>query len=74
VIRKLNGSASTAVALCPSSHERCPLPGRNVKKSLKIFLWVITPLTMATSMNSVAAPTSQRAQMRGMPYSSKWKR
>ncbi len=39
---KWNGRASTAVALWASSQERWPLPGRKVKKSLKIFLWVIT--------------------------------
>ena len=60
-----------AVILWESSHERCCLPERNTKKSVKIFLCVITPLMMATSMNMVAMPTIQRAQMRGMAYSSK---
>lgn len=59
------------MALWLSSQERWPLPGRKVKKSLKIFLWVITPLTIATSMNMVATQISQRAQIRGTPYSSK---
>ena len=71
VIMIWKGSANTAVALCASSHERCPLPGRKVKKSLKIFLWVMTPLMMATNMSKVAIPTIQRAHMRGKPYNSK---
>ncbi len=62
------------MALCASSQERWPFQGRKVKKSLKIFLWVITPLTIATSMTIVAMPTIQRAAKRGRPYSSKWKR
>ena len=61
------GSANTAVALCASNQERCPLPERKVKKSLKIFLWVMMPLIIATNMNMVAMPTIQRDQIRGIP-------
>ena len=55
-----NGSVSTATALCASSQLRCPLRGRKVKKSLKMRLWVITPLTSATSIAKPAMPTIQR--------------
>ncbi|MCY1429525.1 hypothetical protein D9M71_454460 [compost metagenome] len=65
MIIRWNGSESTASALCPSSQLRWPLPRRRVKKSAKIFLWVITPLTMATSMNIVQKQTNQRAQITG---------
>lgn len=34
----------------------------------------MTPLMIATSIIIVAIPTIHRASMRGMPYSSKWKR
>ncbi len=37
VIIKWNGIGSTEKALCASSHERCPLPQRKVKKSVNIF-------------------------------------
>ena len=50
----------TATALCMSSQLLCPLLERKVKKSLKIRLWVITPLTSATNMASAAMPTIQR--------------
>ena len=43
-----------------------PLARRNVKKSLKIFLCVTIPLTIATSIIIVANPTSHRAQITGM--------
>ena len=66
VITIWKGNASTAVALCASSQERWPLRGRKVKKSVKIFLCVMTPLTMATNITIVATPTIQRPQMRGM--------
>lgn len=66
VIRIWKGRASTAVALWASSQERCPLRGRNVKKSVKIFLCVMTPLMMATNISMVAKPTIQRPQIRGM--------
>ncbi|MNT74200.1 hypothetical protein D3C72_2130000 [compost metagenome] len=52
-----NGKVSTATALCASSHERWPLAGRKVKKSLKMRLCVMTPLTSATSMARAAMPT-----------------
>ena len=65
VIIRWNGSPNTDTALCASSQERWPLPQRKVKKSMKIFLCVITPLTMATSMNIAAAPASQRPQSTG---------
>ena len=71
VITKWNGKANTAKALCASNQERCPLRGRKVKKSLKIFLCVMTPLMMAMSITMVATPTIQRPQIRGMAYSSK---
>ena len=54
-----NGNVSTATALCASSHERWPLAGRKVKKSLKMRLCVMTPLTSATSMIMVVMPTIQ---------------
>ena len=60
------GSPKTDSALCASSQERWPLPPRKVKKSIKIFLCVITPLTMATSMNMAQKLASQRAQSTGM--------
>ena len=66
VIMKWNGRPSTDSAACPSSQERWPLPQRKVKKSAKIFLWVITPLTMATSMNIAHRPTIQRPHIAGM--------
>ncbi|MNI43605.1 hypothetical protein D3C73_979400 [compost metagenome] len=66
VIMKWNGRPSTEAAAWPSSHERWPLPQRKVKKSAKIFLWVMTPLTMATSMNIAHTPTIQRPHIAGM--------
>ena len=61
-----NGSARTAVMLCASNHERwAALVGRNVKKSLKMRLWVITPETIATSMNIAQSPANHRPQMTG---------
>ena len=63
---KWNGSPNTDSALCASSHERCPLPQRKVKKSTKIFLWVMTPLTMAMSMNIAAMPASHLPHTTGM--------
>ncbi|MNN53423.1 hypothetical protein D3C81_1681760 [compost metagenome] len=51
------GSAITALTLWKSSHERRPFCGRKVKKSLKIFLWVMTPVMIATSMNIAQKPT-----------------
>ena len=56
VIIRWKGRPSTDSALCASSQERWPLPQRKVKKSAKIFLCVITPLTMATSMNMAHSP------------------
>ncbi len=43
VIIRWKGSASTAVALCASSHERWPFFGRKVKKSLKMRRCVTMP-------------------------------
>jgi len=63
---KWNGSPNTDSALCASSHERWPFPQRKVKKSVKIFLCVMTPLTMATSMNMAQKPASQRPHRTGM--------
>jgi len=37
-----------------------------VKKSMKIFLCVMTPLTIATSMNMAHRPAIQRPQITGM--------
>lgn len=48
VIIALYGNAFTALTLWKSNHDRSPLPGRKVKKSLKIFLCVITLLMIAT--------------------------
>ncbi|KAG0731929.1 hypothetical protein G6F23_014822 [Rhizopus arrhizus] len=50
------GSAITALTLWKSSHDRRPLSLRKVKKSLKIFLWVMTPVMIATSMNIAQKP------------------
>ena len=74
VIIRWNGRPSTDSALWPSIQARCPpFFGRKVKKSAKIFLCVMTPLMMATSMNMPAMLASQRPQ--GKPISSsKWKR
>ena len=54
-----NGNVSTAVALCASSQLRSPLPGRKVKKSLKMRLCTTTPHTSATNMHMDIQPTSQ---------------
>ena len=53
------------IGFCASSHERWPFFGRKVKKSLKIRLCVITPLTMATNMNIAQKPMIQRAHCAG---------
>ena len=65
VIIKKNGSAVTLMMLCASSHERCPLPGRKVKKSTKIFLCVMTPVTTAMSISMVHTPTRRIATSYG---------
>ena len=66
VIMAWKGRPNTDSALCASSQERCPLPHRKVKKSMKIFLCVMTPLTIATSMNIAQKPASQRPHSTGM--------
>ena len=63
---KWKGRPSTDSALCASSQERWPLPPRKVKKSVKIFLCVMTPLTMATSMNIAQSPAIQRPHIGDM--------
>ncbi|CFN18939.1 Uncharacterised protein [Bordetella pertussis] len=74
VIMRWNGSPSTDNTLCPSIQARWPpLRGRKVKKSVNIFLWVMMPLMMATSMNIPAMLASQRPQGKAIS-SSKWKR
>lgn len=74
VIIRWNGSPSTDNALWPSIQARWPpFFGRKVKKSAKIFLWVMMPLMIATSMNMPAMLASQRPQGNAVS-SSKWKR
>lgn len=50
----------TLTTLWAPSQERCPLPGLNVKKSVKIRLCVMTPVTTASSISIsiVQMPTS----------------
>jgi len=57
IIRK-KGRAVTLATLWASSQLRGPLPGLKVKKSAKIFRCVMTPLTMASSISMVQAPTN----------------
>jgi hypothetical protein len=60
VIIRWKGIASTPSALCPSSHERWPLPGRNVKKSLKMRRCAMIPVISAPSITSPAIAASSR--------------
>ena len=74
VIIRWNGNPSTDSALWPSIQARWPpFLGRKVKKSAKIFLCVMMPLMMATSMNMPAMLASQRPHGNAIS-SSKWKR
>ncbi|MCY1188057.1 hypothetical protein D9M73_291120 [compost metagenome] len=61
------------MALWPSSQERWPLPGRKVKNSLKIFLWVMIPVTSPSNMMKAAKVDNQRPHGWGIS-SWKWKR
>lgn len=57
--------------LCMPCRDRWPLPGRKVKNALRLFLWAMTPLMIATNIAMVAMPRIQRARLRGRPQSSK---
>ena len=45
--------------VCASRQLRWPAAGRKAKKSLKIFLWVMTPVRIDTSMSIEQKPTIQ---------------
>ncbi len=60
VIIRWKGRAITAVTLCASSQDRCPLLKRSMKKSAKIFLWVMMPVTRPSSMIRAQNVDSQR--------------
>ena len=54
------------MAACASSHDRCPLRGRKVKKSAKMRRCVTMPLMIATSIIIAQKLTIQRPRIGDM--------